>query len=341
LLAAALAAILVVLWQTGSMFGTGAVVLDEIIPRPGLEPFAQTSTANSLALIFCLATGTASLPFLLMRSFTTPSPEEARESFMGSLVFGGLVLVAAPAFATLFDEAWLGYDLFQVARALLALGAIAVLLAAGSAIALSIGNALSYDVYYKTMQPRATTERQVFMARLSIVVVAGLAGIAALYAPQETLTATSAALSVAASALLPALMLGVWWKRASSDAALAAMIAGLVVCLYYMIAPQIIPFVFYESSTFLSSAGDAQTAAYEALRHDYYLAADPAVKEAVLADWENAVRPMANWWGVNWAFAGLFAVPVGFAVMVVVSVFTPAPSEDVRRFVQGLREGMA
>jgi Na+(H+)/acetate symporter ActP len=49
-------------------------------------------------------------------------------------------------------------------------------------------------------------------------------------------------------------------------------------------------------------------------------------------------RPIANWWGVRGAFAGLFAVPVGFLVVIGVSLFTAAPSEDVQRFVKGLRE---
>jgi len=108
-----------------------------------------------------------------------------------------------------------------------------------------------------------------------------------------------------------------------------------------MIAPHVIPFAFYESSSFLSNATDAQTAAYDALRNNYYLAADPVAQAAVLAHWKEAVRPIANWWGVRGAFAGVFAVPVGFLVTIGVSLFTRAPSEDVQRFVSALRERSA
>jgi cation/acetate symporter len=43
-----------------------------------------------------------------------------------------------------------------------------------------------------------------------------------------------AAFSLAASALFAALVLGVFWKRANQQGAIAGMIAGFVVCVYYM-----------------------------------------------------------------------------------------------------------
>jgi cation/acetate symporter len=250
--------------------------------------------------------------------------------------------LAAPAFAALFEAATVqaGDALFMIAEALLSVAAITGLLAIGSALALSIASALSYDFYYKSLQPTASTRRRLFVARLSVIIVTGLAAIPALVAPEETLIATSAALSLAASVFLPALVLGVWWKRATADAALAGMAAGLVLCLYYMIAPHVIPFAFYESSSFLSDASDAQASAYEALRHNYYLA-DASAKDAVLADWEKTALTVANWWGLHGVFAGLFAVPVGFIVIIGVSLFTRAPSDDVQRFVKGLRAGAA
>jgi len=343
LLAVALAAVLVVLWQTGTFGDTERLLLREVVPDLGLQTFAQSDTANRFALIFCLAAGTASFPFLLMRSFTAPSATDARISFLAAPFFAGVLCFAAPAFAALFEAARVaaGDALSMIAEALLVVGAIAGLLAAGGALALSMGNALSYDVYFKTLQPTASARRQLLVARLAVILVIGLAGAAAVGAPRETLIGAGAALSLAASAFLPVLVLGVWWKRATSDAALAGMIAGLLVCLYYMIAPHVIPFAFYESSSFLSNATDAQTAAYDALRNNYYLAADPAAQAAVLAHWKEAVRPIANWWGVGGAFAGLFAVPVGFLVTIGVSLFTRVPSEDVQRFVSGLRERSA
>jgi cation/acetate symporter len=342
LLVASLAAILFVLWQTGAVFDAEQLTLSEFIPSFGVHVFAQKDAANSFALIFCLAAGTASLPHLLMRSFTAPSPADARASFLISLLFVGLVCLALPAFAALYEAAWVGGGdgLSKIAGALLALAAIAGLLASGSALALSIGNALSYDIYYKSLASRASTHTRLLAARLSLVLATGLAGVAAVAVPEVTLIGTSVALSLAASAFLPALVLGIWWKRTSSDAALAGMVAGLVVCLYYMLAPQVIPFAFYESSSFVSDASGAQVAAYEALRQKYYLA-DAATQAAVLADWEAVARDVANWWGVRGVYAGVFGAPIGFLVTLGVSLFTRAPSEDVQRFVRDLRERTA
>jgi cation/acetate symporter len=50
------------------------------------------------------------------------------------------------------------------------------------------------------------------------------------------------------------------------------------------------------------------------------------------------VRAIANWWGVRGTFAGVFGAPVSAIVMIAVSLFTRAPSEDVRSFVEELRK---
>jgi len=61
----------------------------------------HTSRLNFMALIFCLMVGTAGLPHLLTRYYTTPSVAEARSSVAWSLVFIALLYVSAPALAVL------------------------------------------------------------------------------------------------------------------------------------------------------------------------------------------------------------------------------------------------
>jgi cation/acetate symporter len=340
LLAALLAGVVIVIWQTGTAFpGFESAALGKDLANLKLEAFAAGTPVNRFGLIFCLAAGTASLPYILMRSFTTPSVNDARTSFLAALVFAGVLCLAVPACAVLF--AAMGTDggagMPKVSEAALAVAAVAALLAAGSGLVLATANALSYDLYYESLRPAASTERRLLVARGAVVVVAGLAAAGALVAPQATLATTAASFSLAASAFLPALVLGVWWKRASGEAALAGMIAGLAVCLYYMLAPRYIPFVFYESSSFLSNATEKQAAAYEALQQSYYMA-DGATRDTVLVEWKMVAQSVANWWGVNGMFASLFAVPVGFVVTIAVSLFTQAPSADVQSFVKELRQ---
>jgi cation/acetate symporter len=72
------------------------------------EPFAGADEAaqnkkrkNFLALVLCLMVGTAALPHILMRYYTTPSVQEARVSVFWSLFFIFLLYFTAPALAVL------------------------------------------------------------------------------------------------------------------------------------------------------------------------------------------------------------------------------------------------
>jgi cation/acetate symporter len=69
----------------------------------------DTSRRNFLALVFCLMVGTAALPHILMRYYTTPSVKEARESVTWSLFFIFLLYFTAPALAVLVK-----YEVFNV-----------------------------------------------------------------------------------------------------------------------------------------------------------------------------------------------------------------------------------
>ena len=69
----------------------------------------DTSRRNFLALMFCLMVGTAALPHILMRYYTTPSVKEARESVTWSLFFIFLLYFTAPALAVLVK-----YEVFNV-----------------------------------------------------------------------------------------------------------------------------------------------------------------------------------------------------------------------------------
>jgi cation/acetate symporter len=339
LFAASLLALAILMSQRGTVFPLfSAADLNAALATLKLETFAAENPVNRFALLFCLAAGIASFPHLLLRGFVTPSVEEARTSFLWSLPFAAaLGLIAAP-YVSLFRPSSDGSG--ALTSALVATGALAALLAVGSGLLIAIANALSYDLYFKTLHRTASTGRRILIARTAVVLVAGLAGWAAHAVSEYVLTFAAPAFSLAASAFLPALLLGIWWKRASGEGALAGMLAGLAVCLYYMLAPRYIPFAFYETSSFLSDASQKAASRYEALRQSYYLA-DEAGRAAALAAWDATARSVANWGGVKRDFAALFAVPIGFLTIIGVSLFTPAPSRDVQSFVEDLRKPQA
>ncbi|MEQ1659078.1 MAG: sodium:solute symporter family protein [Hylemonella sp.] len=311
----------------------------------------DVSRRNFLALIFCLMVGTAALPHILMRYYTVPSVREARESVTWSLFFIFLLYFTAPALAVLvkfevfsvligtpFDQLpfWIaewnkvdpsllsvtdinkdgilqlnemsiGGDIIVLAApaigglpyvisGLVAAGGLAAALSTADGLLLTIANALSHDLYYKMIDPNASTARRVTISKVLLLVVALCAAYVAAQKPADILFLVSAAFSFAAAAFFPVLVLGIFWKRASNIGASLGMIAGLGTTFYYM-----------------------------------------ATTQPWLRGMFGVTSPVQLWWDIQPISAGLFGVPVGFAVIILVSLVTPAPSQKVQELVDHVR----
>jgi len=313
------------------------------------------SRLNFMALVFCLMVGTAALPHILMRYYTTPSVKEARESVTWSLFFIFLLYFTAPALAVLvkyevfnnlvglpFDKLplwisnWAKVDptllsvadinkdgIFQlgemriggdiivlatpeigglpyVISGMVAAGGLAAALSTADGLLLTIANALSHDLYYKMIDPNASTARRVAISKALLLVVALAAAYTAytVYVTKQAdiLFLVSAAFSFAAAGFFPALVLGIFWKRATSAGAVLGMIAGFGVTLYYM-----------------------------------------ATNHAWMRTIFGVTQPVDLWFGVLPISAGLFGVPVGFAVIILVSLFTPAPKAEIQELIEHVR----
>jgi cation/acetate symporter len=309
------------------------------------------SRRNFLALIFCLMVGTAALPHILMRYYTTTSVKEARDSVTWSLFFIFLLYFTAPALAVLvkyevfnnlvglpFDKLpvwisnWQRVDpgllsvvdinkdgIFQltemkiggdivvlatpeigglpyVVSGLVAAGGLAAALSTADGLLLTIANALSHDLYYKMIDPNASTARRVTMSKMLLLVVALAAAGVASQKPADILFLVSAAFSFAAAAFFPALVLGIFWKRATGIAASLGMAAGLGTTFYYMVMTQ------------------------------------PWLRSVF-----GVTSPIELWWGILPISAGLFGVPIGFAVIILVSLVTPAPNARIQDLIEHVR----
>ena len=261
-------------------------------PTPSRAKTRQRSDIarrNFLGIVFCMMFGTAALPHILMRYYTTPNVKEARQSVFWSLFFIFLLYFTAPCLAVLakFDvysnlvgsafaqlpawaAAWrvvdptllnitdingdgivqlaeivLGGDIIVLATpeiaglpyvvsGLVAAGGLAAALSTADGLLLTIANALSHDLYYKMIDPHASTARRVSVSKALLLVVALIAAYTASLKPGNILFLVGAAFSLAASSFFPVLVLGVFWKRANKWGAIAGMSAGLGVCFYYM-----------------------------------------------------------------------------------------------------------
>jgi cation/acetate symporter len=249
----------------------------------------QSSRANFLALMFCLMVGTAGLPHLLTRYYTTPTVAEARSSVAWSLFFIALLYVSAPALAVLvkfevmqnlvgssfdalptwiaqwakvdsalvsvsdvngdrilqFGEIRLGADMIMLATpelgglpyvvsGLVAAGGLAAALSTADGLLLTISNSLVRDTYCHEIKPDVTPEQRVILSKFALLGVAMVAAFVAALKPGEILPLVSASFSLAASAFVPAMVMGIFWKRTHRTAAVAGMLAGLGTTVYYM-----------------------------------------------------------------------------------------------------------
>jgi cation/acetate symporter len=131
-------------------------------------------------------------------------------------------------------------------------------------------------------------------------------------------------------------VLGVWWKRANAPGAIAGMIAGFGLCLYYLLGTRYGAVSFYETWGWLSTATPEAIAKFEELKAAY----TAATGDAQVAAWtalDKHAQTIANWWGVKNLSAAAFGLPVGFAVMYVVSRMTKEPSHEMQEFIEEIR----
>ncbi|THF60525.1 sodium:solute symporter family protein [Pseudothauera rhizosphaerae] len=313
--------------------------------HPGDTPEESAIARNNfLALVFVLMVGTAALPHILMRYYTTPTVADARRSVLWGLFFIFLLYVTAPAYAvfakwevysnlvgsSLTDlpnwvaswgkvgmvaiedlngdgilqlaELTIDTDVIMLATpeiaglpyvvaGLVAAGGLAAALSTADGLLLTISNALGHDLYYKIINPRASTHRRLLISKSQLLVAAVVAAWVASLRPDNILFMVGLAFSIAAAAYFPALVLGIFWKRANRAGAACGMLAGLGITLYYVAA----------THSFFGGSMD------------------------------NA------WLGIAPIAAGVFGVPLGFATIIAVSLVTAPPPKEIQDLVDFVR----
>ena len=370
--------------------------------KPHIEPFINYSPLNFFGIIFCMMVGTASLPHILMRYFTTPSVREARQSVAWSLLFIFLLYFSAPAYAAfsklevytniigrdvsalrpwLFTWGELGLiqicgknavnleaaiaackaiaghpgvvrlqdfvintdvivlstpeiaGLPYVISGLVAAGGLAAALSTADGLLLAIANALSHDIYYKMLDPTAPTIRRLTVARVLLFIVAVIAAYLASTRPGDILAMVGWAFSLAMAGNFPALVMGIWWKRATTAGAIAGMIAGFGLCLFYLVTTRYFPGVgvkYFGMTSLLNPLTGLPLVD---------IAKAMALPNA-MESWPTLAHPMANkvgWFDLNNINCGLLGMPLGFLVIYVVSLMTKEPSAEMQAFIDEIR----
>ena len=302
-----------------------------------------------ISLAICMMVGTASLPHILMRYFTTPSVKSARRSVAWSLFFIFLLYFSAPALATLakisildpnlatgiigksiadvqsigWVKEWIavkqayiadfnGDGILQlnewfmrgdvivlatpemgglpyVISGLVAAGGMAAAMSTADGLILAISNALSHDVYYKMVDPKADVAKRLIVARILLVVTGAFGAYIASMRLTSILGSVAWAFDFAMSGLFFPLVLGVWWKRATRQGAIAGMLLGLGAGTAYLI---------YVAPAFMGNA---------------------------------------PWMGIDHLRFGLIGAPICLISMVVVSLMTPEPDAKTQAMVDEVR----
>lgn len=119
---------------------------------------------------------------------------------------------------------------------LMAAGAMAAALSTAGGLMIAISAALSHDIYFRTINPNASEKKRLAVGRWSIVIATVIAGLTALNPPGAITQIVAWAFALASGSFFPALLLGVWWKRANGPGAIAGMVVGLTVTLGYIFA---------------------------------------------------------------------------------------------------------
>jgi cation/acetate symporter len=137
---------------------------------------------------------------------------------------GDIVVLATPEIA----------GLPYVISGLVAAGGMAAAMSTADGLLLAIANALSHDLYYKIIDPKAETARRLIVARVLLIVIGAAGAFVASQRLTSILGAVAWAFDFACSGLFFPLVLGIWWKRANRAGAIAGMVAGFVVGSWYL-----------------------------------------------------------------------------------------------------------
>jgi cation/acetate symporter len=374
------------------MYGAAFDVIADLesaqnIPKSYAEPFNDWSVWQFLALAFCLMCGTAGLPHILVRFYTTPSVIHARRSVSWALLFIALVYLTIPAYAAFsrweilahvvgqsvrslpqwavnwgnagllsitdlttlegetvatvpgwaksllesgglqfvdangdgriqieelsgravtptsidgilqYNELKISPDLVVVSTpeivglpgavaALVIAGGLAAALSTADGLLIVITSSVALDVY-QSLNRHAPARTLLAIGRIALFLAAVLAALTALRQLGIIVELVAWAFSIAAATLFPVLTLGIFWRRANRQGAIAGMITGLL-----------------------------------------------AVAGAIVI---NLLSPSTNFLGISGPATGIFGIVAALVMTIVVSLLTPPPPPATQTLIDAVR----
>lgn len=200
----------------------------------------------ALSFFFVWALGMISMPYVLVRHFgaldiKTAAKGAAFGALGGAIFYLPMIFIGAAARVLIPVIGDPDYIIVEVSQLFLSTPLLGVLLAGILAIGMATASGtivlsattLVQDIGINTLKLEFLKGKEILYSRVLVVII-GLIGMILTFNPPGLVVDMSAwAYSISASALLPPLLLGIYWKRATREAAIVTMIAGTVMAIYF------------------------------------------------------------------------------------------------------------
>ncbi|MFC4097950.1 sodium:solute symporter family protein [Euzebyella saccharophila] len=183
--------------------------------------------------------------------------------------------------------------------ALVAAGGLAAALSTAAGLLLVISASVSHDLIKKVFVPTISEKGELWAARGAATVAVVIAGYFGINPPGFVAAVVALAFGLAAASFFPAIVLGIFYKKMNKEGAIAGMVIGISLMIFYMLK---FKFGIFDGG-----------------------------KEAVASlekDW---------WFGISPEGFGSVAMLVNFIISIVIMKFTPPPPEDVQEIVEDIR----
>jgi cation/acetate symporter len=184
--------------------------------------------------------------------------------------------------------------------ALVAAGGLAAALSTAAGLLLAISSAISHDLVKNVFNPKISEKGELMAGKIAMACSIVVAGYLGLNPPGFAAGTVALAFGIAASSLFPAIMMGIFSKKMNKEGAIAGMLAGLAITLFYVFAHK--GLFFIKGTEYLDVIGG---------KNSFF-----------------GITPEA--------FGGVGAM-VNFIVAFTVDKFTPEPPEHIQHLVENVR----
>ena len=183
--------------------------------------------------------------------------------------------------------------------ALVAAGGLAAALSTAAGLLLVISTSISHDLLKKQLNPNISEKNELLAARLSAAAAVIVAGYFGINPPGFVAAVVALAFGLAAASFFPAIIMGIFYKRMNMQGAVAGMIVGITLMIFYMLK----------------------------------------FKFGIFDGGKDAVEGLKSaWWlGISPEGFGTVAMLANFIVAIAVSAITPAPPTHVQQIVEDIR----